>query len=276
MGPEARAEPLGELGVRAGAEGRKARDTKTLEPGHGLRPDPGDQPGGGLAEALPGLRGGELEEAVRLLGVGRDLRHQLARADPHRAGEPRVAAHRLLDLPGRRPVAVEPGEVEIGLVEPHRLDPLHMAAQDGVHVARALAVEIEVGTDEHRLRTQPPGPLGRGGGEDAVAARLVAGRGDHGARAAAGHHHRQAAQLRSPLELDADVEGIHVQMCVHVGRTFQAHVASVRVGKDGRILTVRPTEAATGRGPRPRRSTGGGAGAAEPDSLRRVARPLDR
>ena len=69
--------------------------------------------------------------------------------------------HRRLHPASRRPVAVEAGQVEVGLVEPDHLDALHLVAQHRHHLARARAVELEVGRQEDRVRAQPPRALGR-------------------------------------------------------------------------------------------------------------------
>ena len=185
-----------------------------------LGPMPGMSPGEASGEAGAGLGRRQLEEAVRLVGVRGDLGHQLARPDADRAAQAGALVHGRLDPARRRPVAIEAGEVHVGLVEAHHLQALHVAAQHGHHVPRARAVELEVGRDEHRLGAEPAGALGGRGGEDPEAARLVAGGGDHRPRPAARHHHRLPAQLGTALELDAHVERVHVEMCVDVGAVF--------------------------------------------------------
>ena len=178
----------------------------------GLRADARDEAGGGLREPKPCALGGQLEEAVRLLGVRRDLRHQLVGADADAAGEPGLGLDGLLDGAGRGAVPVEPGEVEVRLVEAHDLDALHVPPQDRHDLLGAGAVRLEVGRDEHRIRAQPARPLGGRGGEDAIPARLIAGGRDDGPRPAAGHHDGQPAQLRPALKLDAHIEGVHVHV----------------------------------------------------------------
>ena len=184
-----------------------------------LGADAGDEPGGGVREAGAGLGRGQLEEAVRLVGVRGHLGHQLVRPDPDRAAQAGVLVHGRLDPARRRPVAIEAGEVHVGLVEAHHLEALHVAAQHGHHVARAGAVELEVGREEHGLGAEPARALGGRGGEDPEAARLVAGGGHHRPRPAARHHHRLPAQLGAALELDAHVERVHVDMGDAGGRS---------------------------------------------------------
>ena len=77
---------------------------------------------------------------------------------------------------------------------------------------RARAVGLEVGRDEHRVGAQPPRPLGGRGGEDAVAARLVARGGDDGPRPAAGHHDRQPVSSGRRWSSTLDIEGVHVDV----------------------------------------------------------------
>ncbi|TML36992.1 MAG: hypothetical protein E6G29_02885 [Actinobacteria bacterium] len=90
-----------------------------------------------------------------------------------------------------------------------------MLAEHDHDLLRTRPVEVEVGRDEHGLGAQPPGALGRRRGEDPVPTRLVARGGHHRARPGPGHHNRQAAELRTPLELDAHVEGVHVDVGDH-------------------------------------------------------------
>jgi hypothetical protein len=173
------------------------------------------------------LLGAQHDEAVGLLGVGGDLGDELVGSDADRAAEAGGLLDRLLDAPGGGARALEPGEVEVGLVEPDHLHALHVGAQHVHHGPRALAVGLEVGLDEDRVRTVAPGALGRRGGEDAVAAGLIAGGGDNRARSVAGDDDRLAAQLGPPLQLDTDVEGVHVEVGVRVDPVGLAHDLSV-------------------------------------------------
>ena len=187
-------------------------DPERLEPLGGLRPDPGQQPRREAREALARLLAREHDEALGLLGVGGDLRHQPVRADADRAAEPGVgldlgdqAAHR-----GAR--RVDAREVEVGLVEAGDLDGVDLGAHAVHHALGHRAVGLEVGRQEDRLRAQPARARGRDGGEHAVAARLVGGGGDDRPRAGARDHDGPAPQLGAAHQLDAHVEGVHVQM----------------------------------------------------------------
>ena len=59
-----------------------------------------------------------------------------------------------LHAPCRGLRALEPGQVEIRLVEADDLHAVDVRAQDVHHGAGALPVELEVGRDEHRIRTE--------------------------------------------------------------------------------------------------------------------------
>ena len=148
-------------------------------------PMPGHQPGRRGGEALARLLAREHDEAGRLLGVGGDLRDELVRADARPSRSAASARWISATQPAhRRARRVQAVEVEVGLVEPDDLDVLDVRAHDAHHPRGDLAVGREVGRQEHRLRAQPPRARGGHRRADAVAARLVAGRRDHRARAA--------------------------------------------------------------------------------------------
>src|SRR5204863_9419979 len=127
-------------------------------------------------------------EAVRLLRVGGHLRDELARANADRAGQARLLPDRVFYAARRGLWPLDAGQVEVGLVEAGALDSPHMLVEDDEDVARAGAVELEVGRQEYRLRAEAPRPFGRCRREDAELARLVGGSSDDGARPGAGHH----------------------------------------------------------------------------------------
>ncbi len=114
--------------------------------------------------------------------------------------------------PHRRVRGGQPGQLEVGLVEPDHLDRLHVRPHDRHHLARGLAVVGEVRRQEHPVGTQPPRAGRRDRRADAEAPRLVGGGRDHRARAAPGDDHRQSSQLRTPAQLDRHVERVHVEM----------------------------------------------------------------
>ena len=115
--------------------------------------------------------------------------------------------------PHRRLRREEPGEVEVGLVEPDHLDRLDVAPQDLHHLRRSLPVGGEVGAEVDRVRQPPPRHRRRHRRVDAgQLARLVARRRHHRPRPRAADDHRLAPQLRPPLQLDRRVEGVHVEM----------------------------------------------------------------
>ena len=68
----------------------------------GLRPDPRHQPARRAGETLARLLAGQHHEPARLLGVGRDLGHELARPDPDRAAQAGRASICSRDPPHRR------------------------------------------------------------------------------------------------------------------------------------------------------------------------------
>ena len=66
-----------------------------------------------------------------------------------------------LDPPRGSLRRVEVGQVEVGLVEADDLDPLDLLVQDTHHLARALAVEVEVRRQEDGVRAQLAAPAPR-------------------------------------------------------------------------------------------------------------------
>ena len=154
---------------------------------------PGISPGEAPAKRSRASAARQLEEAVRLVGVRGHLGHQLARPDPDRAAQPGALVHRGLDPAGGRPVAVEPGEVQVGLVEPHHLDaaPPGRAAPPSPRASARGSARSRAATNTacgHSRRARSAGVAEK----TPKRARLVAGGGDHRARPAAGHHHRLA------------------------------------------------------------------------------------
>ena len=65
------------------------------------------------------------------------------------------------DQPHRRVRRRQPGQLEVGLVEPDHLDRGHMRPYDPHHLARGLAVVGEVRGQEHAVGAQSPGSRGR-------------------------------------------------------------------------------------------------------------------
>ena len=209
---EAAAEALGQRRGRRRGELRDRLDPERLEPLGGLRADPGQQPRREAREALARLLAREHDEALGLLGVGGDLRHQPVGADADRAAEPGVGLDLGDQAAHRRARRVDAREVEVGLVEAGDLDGVDLGAH-AVHDALGhRAVGLEVRRQEDRLRAQPARASGRDGGEHAVAARLVGGGRDDRPRAGARDHDGPAPQLGAAHQLDAHVEGVHVQM----------------------------------------------------------------
>src|SRR5919106_662852 len=189
---EAGAEPLCESVVRHRCERTEGLDPLSLQPFRGLWADARYESGPFLRETLPCLLRGELDEAVRLVGIGRNLGDELVGADADGAAEAGALGDGSVGAAGGGAGALELAEVEVGLVEADDLDPLDVVMEHGHDLARARAVVVEVGRDEDGLGAEPARPLGRGGGEDAELARLVAGGGDDGARAAARNDDRPA------------------------------------------------------------------------------------
>ena len=241
LAPEVRPEAL----EQAAARGRRRRRRACVRPSSARRaavfgPMPGTRPGGAEAKRAhacsrvsttnpAGFSASEATFATSLFGpmpteqvsciVALDLGDQ--------------PAHRR----ARREQAVE---VQVGLVEAHHLDALHVRAHDRHHLRRDLAVGGEVGREEHRLRAQPPRPRGGHRRADAVAARLVAGGRDDRARSAAGDDHRPAAQLGVAPQLDRDVERVGVEVRgAQLGR-LDGHVLESSAGSGGSASSFKP------------------------------------
>ncbi|HLL85834.1 MAG TPA: hypothetical protein VK387_00820 [Thermoleophilaceae bacterium] len=133
----ARAEPGGQVLRRGGGE-RAERGYPVLgQARRDLRPNPGEETGRAVGEAVPRLLDRQAHEPVRLVGVGGDLGHELAGSEADRAAEARALAYGCLD-PARRDLRLlEIAQVEVRLVEADDLDPLDVLAHDRDHLARA-------------------------------------------------------------------------------------------------------------------------------------------
>ena len=199
---------------RLGCSGQLAQRAQThrLEPRGRLRPDPGDQPGRRAGEALTRLLARQHDKSRRLLRVGGDLRDQLVRPDPHRADELRRGLDVGQHAAHGRARRIQTAQVEVGLVEAHHLDALHVRAHDAHHAFGDLAVVRPVGRYEHRLRAEPARTRSRHRRAHAEAPRLIAGGGHHRPRPGARHDDRQPAQLRPAVQLDRDIEGVGVEV----------------------------------------------------------------
>src|SRR5204862_3920702 len=71
---------------------------------------------------------------------------------------------------------------------------------------------VEVRRQEDRVRTYAACPLGRRSREDAELARLIGRSGDDGTRTSARDNDGKPLQLGAPLQLNGDVERVHVDM----------------------------------------------------------------
>jgi hypothetical protein len=199
---------VGQLPHRAVPVGGQALD--------GLRPRAPEVRHGQGTQAVPDLRSGPVQQAVRL-GLGRQqLGHGLRRPHAHRAGEvelrPDVGADPVPDGAG---VTEQPDgtcDVEEGLVEGQRLDQRRVGAQDGHHRPRSLAVALEVAADDHQFGAQAAGPHHRHRAVDPEASGLVRGSGDDPSASLAPHDHRPSLQRRIVPLLDGGVEGVHVDV----------------------------------------------------------------
>ena len=220
--------PRPEARRRAGSSGASASAPSVVRPSGvealgGLRADPGTRPGGEPREARAGLLAGQRHQPGRLLGVGGDLRDELVRPDPDRAGQPRGG----LDL-GHQPAhrgarREQPLEVEVGLVEADHLHALHVLADDRHDPRGGLAVERRSRAPGRRPGAQPPGARGRHRRADPEAAGLVAGGRDHRPRPRARHDDRPAPQLGMAQQLDRHVEGVGVEVGDPQGAVGCAH-----------------------------------------------------
>ena len=177
-----------------------------------------DAPQGGrrpLAHDLHPVVAGELEDALRLAEVGRDLGPDQRVADADRAVEAGRLEHRRLHLPGG-------GDRVVGLHAHERLvPPEHLdhgprrRPQRLHHPRRRRLVDREVDRQEHRVGRAPLGQLERQPAADAVRAGLVGRRRHHrplGRVAPPADHHGQPDQLRAAQQLDGDEELVHVDV----------------------------------------------------------------
>jgi hypothetical protein len=179
----------------------------------GARPDALQQPCGLTGEALARLLAREDDEARWLLGVARRLGHQPRGPDADRDRDPGALADLGHQLAQGAQRLVDGGHVGVGLVDRHVLQRAGEAlAHDRPHLARLLAVGVEVGRDEDGVGAQPARADRRHRRVHAEAPRLVAGGGDHRAGSAAGDHDRPAAQLGTALQLDARVKRVAVEV----------------------------------------------------------------
>ena len=122
------------------------------------------------------------------------------------------------DPPHRRLRREDPGQVQVGLVEPDHLDRLDVAPQHLHHLRRGLAVGGEVRRQIDRVRQSPPRHRRRHRRVDpGQLPRLIARRRHHRPRPRPADHHRLPPQLRPLAQLDRRVEGVHIQMCDHTG-----------------------------------------------------------
>ena len=157
--PSRGAEPLPPARARAPRRARRASSSpRPRRRSAVLGPIPGTSPHGAPANRSQACSRGEHDEAARLLGVGGDLGHELVGPDPDRAAEPGRALDLGAEPPHRRVRRGQPGELEVGLVEPDHLDRLDVRADDRHHLARGLAVVGEVGRQEHAVGAQPARP----------------------------------------------------------------------------------------------------------------------
>ena len=208
-GPKARSSAAGSW-ARSSAEGA---DAHLLQLERGFRPDPGNQARGIAGETLQRFVTGEDDQAGGLAQLADDLGQQAVLGDADRAGQAQVLADLGGDPPHRRLRGEEPGQVEVGLVEPDDLDRLHVGPQDRHHLPRGLAVGGEVRRQVDGVGQPPPCDRSRHRRVDpGQLARLVTGRGHHGPRPGPADHDRFPLQLRPPPQLDRGIEGVHVQM----------------------------------------------------------------
>ena len=134
-------------------------DAGPPQPLLGARADPGQQPHGERREEAGLAAGRHDRDAARLPPVGRDLAHDLRRADAERAREARLRADGRLHRRGDRARAVKSWadgpEVEVALVEPRPLEPGHDLGDRVPDRARVLAVERVARAQEDGVRAAP-------------------------------------------------------------------------------------------------------------------------
>ena len=156
-------------------------------------------------------------EPVGFLPSRRDLRQKLVGRHASRRRQVGVQPNPLLQAPRdiRRQRFV-PGvlrDVEVGLVERHRLDQRRDLAKNGEHRGRCRLVFREIRRDDDERGAEADGSGHRDRRTHAEGARLVAGRSDHAAPIGpAADRDRLAAKRWVVALLDRRVERVHVDV----------------------------------------------------------------
>ncbi len=208
------AETMHQLVLVGGAEIGDGVEPQGFEPRRRDRPDAGQhahldrrQHGLGIAVA-DDAKPARLAEIARHLGqhlVGREPdRHGDADPPLHQEREPRQRPRRRL---GRAGIV----QIEIGLVDRHRLDPRRRRFHQLADAARCLAVLLHVRADHGGVGTEPHRLRHRQGRAHAEPARDIARGQNHAAQAAADDH-RPVGQFRPVALLDAGIERVAIDM----------------------------------------------------------------
>ena len=152
----------------------------------------------------------------RLGPLGGQLGHQLGGGHPDRARQPFLVEDAvpelLADLDRRAEQAGGAGHVEEGLVERQGLDQRGHVAEPGHDPAADLLIEPVIAGQEQGVGAELPGPGRWHGRPDAEDPGLVGGRGHHPSITGPADDHRAPLELGPSLQLDRDVEGVHVDV----------------------------------------------------------------
>ena len=155
-------------------------------------------------------------ESVRFPVVRSDLGEKFIVGYSGRCDQSQFVADLSFDGPGnvhrQRDSLFVPGNVQKSFVECDRLDQVGVFAENPVNLPRHFAVDFHPSGNENQFGTQPSGRNGRHGRTDAVAPRLVAGRGDHAAAFGTAYGQRTAPVFGVVALFDRRVERIHVDV----------------------------------------------------------------
>ena len=192
-GPKARSSAAGSC-VRSSARVRMPIFSSLSDR---FRSNPRNQARRIAGEALQCVSPREDDQAGGLAELTGDLGQQAVLGDADRTGQTEVLADLGGDPPHRRLGSEEPGQVEVGLVEPDNLDRLRIGAQDRHHLPRCLAVGVEIRRQVDRIGQPPPRNGSRHRRVDpGQLARLIAGGRHHRPRPGAADNDRLSPQLR--------------------------------------------------------------------------------
>ena len=202
--------------IRRAAQFTQGVDAGRFHPRSGLAPKAGQAAHRQGVEHLADLLRRHHGQAVGLLQLRGDLRHQLVGRDADRGGESGELADAALDAARDLGAAAEQrgarGDIQERLIERQALHQRGDLAEHAEHQRRDFLVALHARTHAHRVGAQAQRLAHRHGGAHAKAAHFVAGRGHDAAAAAPADDHRQAGERGIVVLLDGRVERVHVDM----------------------------------------------------------------